>query len=198
MQAAGEGKHHTAKPPTAGAADNNNNFKTPAPPKAATRLGGADAAGAAAAAAAAKAAVGAGGGVAADSPSLTITVLDPVSTGGKAGAAKGAGGVMGPPASKTPAAAFKTPAPPVSEQVRAGGNGRRGQVGSGRLNTLLLTAAVCVHPMFPVLPCMPQTCPASLLPRRVPMAGALSVACCYPVTLCTDSDGPEQHAAAAS
>jgi hypothetical protein len=90
-----------------------NSFKTPAAPKAAARVGGGEAA--AAAAAGGKAAV-------ADSPSLTIKVLDPVSTGGKgaarAAAGAAAGRAMGPPAGKTPAA-FKTPAPPpaVSEQV---------------------------------------------------------------------------------
>lgn len=74
MQAAAEAKH-AAKQPPVGAADHNNNFKTPAPPKAATRLGGADAAGAAGVRAAAAAAGRE------DSPSITITVLDPVSTG---------------------------------------------------------------------------------------------------------------------
>jgi hypothetical protein len=75
LQAAAEAKH-AAKQPAAGAADHNNSFKTPAPPKAATRLGGADAAGAAGVRAAAAAAAGRE-----DSPSITITVLDPVSTG---------------------------------------------------------------------------------------------------------------------
>lgn len=106
MKAAGDAKP-TAKQAPASTADNSS-FKTPAPPKAATRLGGAEAA---AAAAGGKAAAAGGGG--GDSPPLTITVLDPVSTGGKGAVAKT---VMGPPASKTPAA-FKTPAPPVSEQV---------------------------------------------------------------------------------
>lgn len=78
LQAAAEAKH-AAKPPPA--PEHSSSFKTPAPPKAATRLGGADAAGAAAAGAAgAKAAAAAGAG--GDSPSLTITVLDAVSTGG--------------------------------------------------------------------------------------------------------------------
>lgn len=78
-QAAVEAAKHPAKQPAGGAADHSS-FKTPAPPKAATRLGGADAA--AAGAAGGKAAGGAGAG--GDSPSLTITVLDPVSTGKRA------------------------------------------------------------------------------------------------------------------
>lgn len=72
-QAAAEAQKHLMKHPAAAAAEASS-FKTPAPPKAATRLGGADPA--AAGAGALKAAAGA-----ADSPSLTITVLDPVSTG---------------------------------------------------------------------------------------------------------------------
>lgn len=73
-----EANKHPPKPPAASAVDNSS-FKTPAPPKAATRLGGTDAAAAAGAAGAKPA--GAGGAAGVDSPSLTITVLDPVSTG---------------------------------------------------------------------------------------------------------------------
>jgi hypothetical protein len=72
LQAAAEAKH-TAKPPAPTSAADHSSFKTPAPPKAATRLVGADAG---AAAAGAKVAAAAG-----DSPSLTITVLEAVSTG---------------------------------------------------------------------------------------------------------------------
>jgi hypothetical protein len=103
----------------AAAAADPSGFKTPAAPKAVARAAGAGAAGDDAGHAAAGS----------DSPSLTIKLLDPVSTGGKAAAhghghaAAGlasVGGLMGPPAAvggKTPAA-FKTPALPVSEQVR--------------------------------------------------------------------------------
>ncbi|WIA43260.1 hypothetical protein OEZ86_009763 [Tetradesmus obliquus] len=105
-----------AAPPAAAASDPSG-FKTPAAPKAVARAAAPEAGQAAAAGS--------------DSPSLTIKLLDPVSTGGKAAAqhpghghaAAGlasVGGVMGPPApigSKTPAA-FKTPAPAVSEQEK--------------------------------------------------------------------------------
>jgi hypothetical protein len=76
VQAAAEAQKHLTKHPAAAAAEASS-FKTPAPPKAATRLGGAEEA--AAGAGTSKAAAGAAAG--ADSPSLTITVLDPVSTG---------------------------------------------------------------------------------------------------------------------
>jgi hypothetical protein len=66
-----------AKHPMKQPAIDHSSFKTPAPPKAATRLGGADAAAAGAVGGRAAGGAGAGG----HSPSLTITVLDPVSTG---------------------------------------------------------------------------------------------------------------------
>lgn len=132
LQAAdAKGRHHPAA--AAAAAADPNGFKTPAAPKASTRVPG----GAAAAGAAGNPAEREPEG---DSPSLTIKVLDPVSTGGKAAAAPqshlhdqhkakhvqhaqegsaAVGGTMGPPApvgGKTPAA-IKTPAASESEQV---------------------------------------------------------------------------------
>jgi hypothetical protein len=78
VQAAADAKH-VAKAPSATTADSSS-FKTPAPPKAATRLGGGlDATAAAAAGGGAKGPCA--GGDREVSPSLTITVLDPVSTG---------------------------------------------------------------------------------------------------------------------
>lgn len=94
-----KGKHNAT------AASDPSSFKTPAAPKAVPRVDTA-------------AAIAPGDTAAAngDSPSLTIKLLEPVSTGNKP---KGAMGPPAPVGGKTPAA-FKTPAPHVSEQVRSG------------------------------------------------------------------------------
>lgn len=80
-QVGDHGKQAAKPAPTA----DSSSFKTPAPPKAATRLGGVD--GMAGLAAGARVAAAAAGGSSMESPSLTVTVLEPVSSGALSAAA---------------------------------------------------------------------------------------------------------------